>query len=203
MQGNRPFVQKENFLVAKSARLGGFCLFLWTLVACSPTHGLVPLPQATGFYRLGAGDQVRVLTYNDPQLSNTFFVADTGTIAFPLIGIVQAAGETPQSLANELTKTLSSRGLLRDPSVSVEVMKYRPVFILGEVSKPGQYQYIPGMTMQSAVALAGGYTYRAITNTASAVRTEGINGNHPVNGRIIPETLLAPGDVVTIYERYF
>ncbi|GBR00874.1 polysaccharide biosynthesis/export family protein [Acetobacter oeni] len=174
------------------------------LMACSPTHGLAPLPPATGFYRLGAGDQIRVLTYNDPQLSNTFTVGDVGTIAFPLIGAVKAAGETSQGLASELSNALSSRGLLHNPSISVEVTQYRPIFILGEVSRPGQYQYLPGMTMQSAVALAGGYTYRAIKDTASAERTEGLKENQqPVTGKIKPDTLLAPGDVVTVYERYF
>ncbi|NHO19521.1 polysaccharide export protein [Acetobacter oeni] len=173
-------------------------------MACSPTHGLAPLPPATGFYRLGAGDQIRVLTYNDPQLSNTFTVGDVGTIAFPLIGAVKAAGETSQGLASELSNALSSRGLLHNPSISVEVTQYRPIFILGEVSRPGQYQYLPGMTMQSAVALAGGYTYRAIKDTASAERTEGLKENQqPVTGKIKPDTLLAPGDVVTVYERYF
>lgn len=179
------------------------CFLFSALVACSPTHDLAPLPQAAGAYRLGAGDQVRIITYNDPQLSNTFLVGDSGNIAFPLIGMVKAAGDTPQRLADELSDILKTRGLLYKPSVSVEVVQYRPVFILGEVSRPGQYQYTPGMTMQSAVALAGGYTYRAVMSTASAVRTEGVNGGKPVNGKITPETLLAPGDVVTIYERYF
>ncbi|NHN88966.1 polysaccharide export protein [Acetobacter sp. LMG 1627] len=173
------------------------------LAACSPTHGLKPIPSVSGPYRLGSGDQIRVLTYNDPQLSNTFMVSDAGTIDFPLLGTVRASGQTPQGFASALGHQLGSRGLLHQPSVSVEVAQYRPVFVLGEVQRAGQYNYLPGMTMETVVALAGGYTYRAIKNTASVVRTEGVAEGKAIQGKITPATSLAPGDVVTIYERYF
>ncbi|MBV1836586.1 polysaccharide export protein [Acetobacter estunensis] len=176
---------------------------LTILVACSPTHGLKPIPPVDGSYRLGAGDQIRVIAYNEPQLTNTFTVSDAGMIAFPLLGRVPTAGKTPGELAQEIGTDLSQQGLLHKPSISVEVTQYRPVFILGEVQKPGQYNYLPGMTMQTLAALAGGYTYRAITNTASVVRTEGTHDEHPVEGKIKPDSLLAPGDVVTVYERFF
>lgn len=173
------------------------------LAACSPTHGLKPIPPVTGAYHLGAGDQIRILTYNDPQLSNSFSVSDAGTIAFPLLGTVTAAGQTPENFAASLSGQLGTRGLLHKPSVSVEVTQYRPVFVLGEVQKPGQYNYLPGMTMETVVALAGGYTYRAIKNPASVVRTEGTPDGRPMKGKISEETYLAPGDVITIYERFF
>ncbi|MFT8720346.1 polysaccharide biosynthesis/export family protein [Acetobacter sp.] len=180
--------------------VGMSCFFV---AACSPTHGLRPIGDMSGVYKLGAGDQIRVLTYNDPQLSNTFVVSDSGTIDFPLLGTVRAVGQTPQGFAAALTNQLSNKGLLHKPSVSVEVAQYRPIFVLGEVSRPGQYNYLPGMTMETAVALAGGYTYRAIKDTASVVRTEGVVEERAVKGKIDPQTLLAPGDVVTIYERFF
>ncbi len=82
----------------------------------------------------------------------------------------------------------------------VEVIAYRPVFILGEVSKPGQYPFQPGMTVLTAVAVAGGFTYRAVEDYASVLRN---TGDKPVEGRAVGATLLAPGDVVTIYERVF
>ncbi|MFT8804836.1 MAG: polysaccharide biosynthesis/export family protein [Acetobacter aceti] len=173
------------------------------LAGCSPTHGLKPIPPVSGPYRLGAGDQIRILTYNDPQLSNAFSVSDAGTIAFPLLGTIEAAGQTPEGFASTLVRQLGSRGLLSKPSVSVEVTQYRPVFILGEIQKPGQYNYLPGMTMETLVALAGGYTYRAIKNPASVVRTEGTPDGRPLKGRLSEETYLAPGDVITIYERFF
>lgn len=208
----KSFVQKDmkmtdrtcgEWLKSRVGRVPILAALAGMAAACSPLHGLAPLPQVAGTYHLGAGDKVRVLTYNDTQLSNTFLISDAGNIAFPLMGTVKAAGETPQGLADELSQALSARGILHKPSISVEVAEYRPVFILGEVNRPGQYEYIPGMTMQSAVALAGGYTYRAITSAAGAVRTEGVAGGQPVSGKVTPATLLAPGDVITVYERYF
>lgn len=171
--------------------------------ACSAPGNLQPLPPPPASYLLGAGDTLRILTYNDPQLSNSFTVSDAGTIGFPLVGPVKAAGKTPDQLAADLSGVLGQRGVLNHPSVSVEIAQYRPIFVLGEVAKPGQYPYSPGMTMQSAVALAGGYTYRAVTDMAGAVRTEGMQGGRPVTGSVKPASLLAPGDVVTVYERYF
>ena len=86
------------------------------------------------------------------------------------------------------------------PSVAVEVSEFRPIFILGEVSKPGQYPYRPGMTLLSAVSVAGGFTYRAVESRASVVRTD---GKQSVEGQVSREALLQPGDVITIFERVF
>lgn len=106
------------------------------LAACSPTHGLKPIPPVTGSYHLGAGDQIRILTYNDPQLSNSFSVSDAGTIAFPLLGTVTAAGQTPSDFATFLGNQLGTRGLLHKPSVSVEVMQYRRYLFLERYRNP-------------------------------------------------------------------
>ncbi|WP_367159716.1 polysaccharide biosynthesis/export family protein [Kozakia baliensis] len=190
--------------VMKSSRTWLGAIAVLSISACSPTHGLPELssPDAAT-YRLGPGDQVRVLTYNDPQMSNTFTVGDDGRVAFPLIGTVTAAGLTPNELAERLTGILVHKGVLSKPSVSVEVAQYRPIFVLGEVNHPGEYRYIPGMTMQSAVALAGGYTYRAITNTAQDIRTEGTPDGKPLRGKIKPDSVLRAGDVITIMQRWF
>ncbi|GCE81594.1 polysaccharide export protein AceH [Komagataeibacter oboediens] len=153
-------------------------------------------------YHLGPGDQVRVITYNDPQLSNTFTVSDNGNIDFPLLGVVPAAGAAPPELAARISASLEKKGILTQPSVSVEVAQYRPIFILGEVNHPGQYPYQPGMTMLTAVALAGGFTYRAVTSHATDVRQEDLS-TAPHEGRISRATVLLPGDVVTIDERFF
>lgn len=179
-------------------------IVMLTAAGCSSTGGLPELASSdSSAYYLGPGDQVRVLTYNDPQMSNSFTVADDGTIAFPLVGTVAAAGLTPGGLAQRLSRILSGKGLLHNPSISVEVAQYRPIFVLGEVNRPGQYPYIPGMTMQSAVALAGGFTYRAVTDTAVDIRTDGMPGGKPVRGKIKPESVLRPSDVITIPERWF
>ena len=171
---------------------------------CTPGAHLPPLPPAqdTG-YALGPSDEIRVITYNEPQLTNTFTVGDNGSIAFPLIGTVQVAGMTADDAASTLSKSLVDKKLLREPSVSVQIMQYRPIFVLGEVSHPGQYPYQPGMTLLSGVALAGGFTYRAVTSYAGDVRNQGQQAGHAVEGKIGRATPLQPGDVVTIFERYF
>lgn len=172
------------------------------LPACSaPGAGLPPVPTAdTSNYRLGAGDQVRIITFADEQLTGEFRVNDGGTIALPLLGSMKAAGLTTGQLEGEVADALRQRNLYKDPSVAVEVIAYRPVFILGEVSRPGQYPYQPGMTVVTAVAIAGGFTYRAVEDAASIVRTT--NGK-AVEGLATRETYVRPGDVITVFERTF
>ena len=171
---------------------------------CAPGSNLPLLPPAQDAgYVLGPSDEIRVITYNEPQLTNSFIVGDNGTIAFPLVGTVQVVGLTAEDVASALSKSLVDKKLLRDPSVSVQITQYRPIFVLGEVSHPGQYPYQPGMTMLSGVALAGGFTYRAITGYAGDVRNQGEAAGHAREGKIGRATPLQPGDVVTIYERYF
>jgi polysaccharide export outer membrane protein len=172
------------------------------LAACTDSMAnLPPLPDAAvAQYKLGPGDQVRVITFSDEQLTGDFRVNDNGTIALPLIGPIKAAGLTTTELAGKVAGELEARNLYKNPSVSVEVTNYRPVFILGEVNRPGQYPYQPGMTVVTAAAVAGGFTYRAIDNEASIVRS---TGDHPVEGLAKRETPLQPGDVVTIHERIF
>jgi polysaccharide export outer membrane protein len=169
--------------------------------ACAPGRDLPPLPAYdASAYRLGAGDQVRVITYGETQLSGEFRVDDQGRIAIPLLGGVPAAGLTPQQLEEALVRQLRQRNLLRDPSVSVEVLAYRPIFVLGEIAKPGQYPYQPGMTVLTSAAVAGGFTYRAVQDYASVTRT--MNGQ-ATEGVAAPNAFLAPGDVVKIFERRF
>ncbi|KON66058.1 polysaccharide biosynthesis/export protein [Komagataeibacter europaeus] len=175
---------------------------LLALSCCASAHEPSFDAVDTRAYHLGPGDQIRVITYNDPQLSNTFTVSDNGNIDFPLLGTVPAAGSEPRDLAQRISASLEQKGILTQPSVSVEVAQYRPIFILGEVNHPGQYPYQPGMTMLTAVALAGGFTYRAVTDRATDVRHEDLN-TPAHEGRISRATVLLPGDVVTIDERFF
>jgi polysaccharide export outer membrane protein len=169
--------------------------------ACAPGAGLSALPtSSSAAYRLGPGDRVRIITLADESLTGEFHVGDDGNVALPMLGAVRAAGRTPADFGKAIAATLLRDGLERDPSVSVEVSAYRPIFVLGEVNKPGEFAYQPGMTVVAAVALAGGFTYRAIDDYASVVRTA---TGRPVEGRAERQTALAPGDVVTIYERRF
>ena len=171
------------------------------LSACTPGGDLPPLPSpASTGYTLGHGDRLRIITYGDDQLTGDFTVNDSGDIEVPLLGSVPAAGKTISELQSEMTFELSHRGLLRKPSVSVEISAYRPIFVLGEVSKPGPYPFQPDMTVVTAVAVAGGYTYRAVKSRAAVTR---MIDHHEVTGQATPETLVQPGDVITILERSF
>ncbi len=171
------------------------------LGACQPGSDLPPLPDAaTGPYRLGVDDQVRIITLGEEQISGQFRINDRGNIAIPLLGTIPADGLTTAELEDRIAQHLKEKKVLLDPSVSVEVLGYRPVFILGQVTKPGQYPYQPGMTVLTAVAVAGGFTYRAQTGFASILRK--IDG-HQVEGRVPRGTDVLPGDVITILDRYF
>jgi polysaccharide biosynthesis/export protein len=171
------------------------------LLSCAPGRDLPPLPQeATSGYRLGPGDVVRLITFGEDQLTGEFRVADSGTVALPLIGPIRAAGLTPADLEKSVDDALVRAKVLRNPSVSAEITAYRPIFVLGEVNKPGQYPYQPGMTIVSAVAVAGGFTYRAIDRYASVVRT---TDDQTLEARATRQSFVQPGDVVTIYERRF
>lgn len=150
-------------------------------------------------YRLGAGDRVRVTVFEQEGLTNTYSVDQSGYIAFPLVGAVAARGHTAQQLEGEIAAKLR-QGYLRDPDVSVEVDRYRPIFVMGEVGAAGQYSYVPGLTVQKAVAIAGGYSARA--NQESVDITRDINGK-VMTGRVRTSDPLLPGDTIYIRERLF
>ncbi|HUZ63452.1 MAG TPA: polysaccharide biosynthesis/export family protein [Acetobacteraceae bacterium] len=172
------------------------------LVGCAgPASDLPALPSApVGHYILGPGDTVRVITFDAEQLTGEFRVGDGGDISVPLLGNVHAAGMSTRQLGARLTAALVHTGMFKQPSVAVEVARYRPIFILGEVKKPGQYPFQPGMTVLTAVAIGGGFTYRAIKSAFSVVR---IVSGRSIEGRAVRRTPLAPGDVITVYERHF
>ncbi len=160
-----------------------------------------PLQNGTGgdVYTLGIGDRVRISTFNEPSLSGEFQVGGKGTISFPLIGDVPAQDKTGKQLEAVLVERLGA-GYIRNPRVTVEVLSYRPFFILGEVSRPGQYPTFDGMTLSRAIALAGGYTYRANRKQA-LIRHPGATQEQRVT--IDSDVRIQPGVVVRIGERYF
>ena len=149
-------------------------------------------------YQLGSGDRLRVIVFGEADLSGEFDVDGTGVVAFPLIGQVDAAGLTVRQFEMRVAEKLSD-GYLMDPRVSAEVLNYRPFYIYGEVETPGEYPYTTGMTVVNAVAVAGGYTYRANTGTVYISRDEGGEVAYPVS----PQVKISPGDVVRVPERYF
>lgn len=173
------------------------------LIGCSgPGAGLPPVPDVnTSVYTLGSGDQIRIITFGEQQLTGEFRVDAAGDIALPLVGEVHAGGLTPKQLEGAVGQALTRSKLYRNPSVSVEVINYRPIFILGEVVRPGQYPYQPAMTVVTAAAVAGGFTYRAVTNRFSIVRTS--TRQSTTEGGAGRETFVQPGDVITVFERVF
>jgi len=150
-------------------------------------------------YRLDAGDKLRIVVYGQEGLTNTYAVDAGGSITMPLIGAVRARGLTPAQFAAAVTARLK-HGYLREPHVAAEVETYRPFFILGEVTAPGQYPYVPNLTVESAVAIAGGFTPRAQRSGIRLTRT----GEAGVMQAVVPPgTLLRPGDTIVVGERWF
>jgi polysaccharide export outer membrane protein len=150
-------------------------------------------------YRLDAGDRLRVVVYGQEGLTNTYAIDAGGAITMPLIGAVPARGRTPAGLASEISAKLRG-GYIRDPSVAVEIEAYRPFFILGEVAAPGQYPYVPNMTVEGAVAIAGGFSPRARRDSVTLTHSD-----ESGTGRYLvpPGTSLSPGDTVLVGERWF
>ena len=176
---------------------------LGALAACAgPGSGLPRLPEeARSAYKLGPEDQLRISVFNDPRLTGEFRISDSGTLALPLVGTVRAAGLTTEELERAIEREMARKNLFRDPSVSAQVIKYRPVFVLGMVERGGEFPYQPGMTALTAVALAGGFNYRAIPDYVSITRIDA--EGKPVEYRAPPSALPQPGDVVRAFERRF
>ncbi|MEL6978556.1 MAG: polysaccharide biosynthesis/export family protein [Pseudomonadota bacterium] len=152
---------------------------------------------AQGEYQLDSGDRLRIIVYGEDDLSGEFEVDQSGSISFPLIGTVPGAGLSQRALEAELTTRLRD-GYLNQPRVSVEVLNYRPFFIIGEVNKPGSYPYQARLTVNQAVAVAGGFTYRADERDIEIKRADG-GLMEDVGGG----TVVLPGDTVRIKERFF
>jgi polysaccharide export outer membrane protein len=150
-------------------------------------------------YRLDAGDKLRVVVYGQEGLTNTYAIDAGGAITMPLIGAVPARGLTPSGLAAQITGRLRN-GYIREPSVAVEIESYRPFFILGEVAAPGQYPYVPNMSAESAVAIAGGFSPRAKRDAVTLTRTD---SRGSIRAIVPLGTPLSPGDTVLVGERWF
>jgi polysaccharide biosynthesis/export protein len=152
-----------------------------------------------GPYLLDTGDRLRVVVFGQEGLTNSYAVDATGNISMPLIGAVPAAGRSTEVLGREIASRLRG-GFIRDPSVSVEIETYRPFFIMGEVTAGGQFPFVNGMTVQNAIAIAGGFTPRA--NRWSIEVTRKVNGQ--LYRADVPLTHpMVPGDTIVVRERWF
>ena len=168
--------------------------------AASANYAVAPLQRRyDGAYRLDAGDRLRVVVFGQDGLTNTYAIDAGGAITMPLIGSVPARGQSPASLAADITARLR-RGFIREPSVAVEIESYRPFFILGEVAAPGQYPYVPNMSVESAVAIAGGFSPRARRDTVTLTHTDEAG---PLRTVVPLGTAINPGDTILVGERWF
>ena len=163
-------------------------------------YAAAPMPVVhDAAYRLDAGDKLRVVVYGQEGLTNTYAIDAGGSITMPLIGSVPARGRSPAGLASAISGKLRN-GYIREPSVAVEIEAYRPFFILGEVAAPGQYPYVPNMSVESAVAIAGGFSPRARRDHVTLTHTDASGSSRYV----VPlGTPLSPGDTVFVGERWF
>lgn len=153
-----------------------------------------------GAYQLGPGDRLRITVFGEEELTGEYQVGANGTLAFPLVGEVPAANMTPQQFASALATRLR-QGYLREPHVAASVIGYRPFYILGEVQTPGTYPYAANIDVLSAVAIAGGFTYRANRGRVF-IRRAGENEERAY--RLRDEAVrVFPGDTVRIGERFF
>lgn len=171
------------------------------VTACTSYHPAPPAFHAAinQPYVLDAGDRVRVTVFDQAGLTNTYAVDQSGYLSFPLVGSVVARGRTAKQLEADIAAQLRN-GYLRSPDVSVEIDRYRPIFVLGEVGAAGQYSYVPGMTVQKAIAASGGFSARA--QQADVDITRSVNGK-VMTGRVLISDPLLPGDTVYVRERLF
>ena len=163
-------------------------------------YAAAPMPVAyDAAYHLDAGDKLRVVVYGQEGLTNSYAIDAGGSITMPLIGSVPARGRTPAGLAAAIAARLRN-GYIREPSVAVEIEAYRPFFILGEVAAPGQYPYVPNMSVESAVAIAGGFSPRARRDRVTLTHTDASG-----SARVVAPlgTAVSPGDTVLVGERWF
>lgn len=150
-------------------------------------------------YRLGVGDKVRFTVFGEPDLSGTFEINALGRISLPLAGDIEAAGLDAGTFKSAAARRLSD-GFLKNPRITVEVVGYRPIYVHGEVRTGGEFPFKTGMRLRDAVALAGGYTYRANQGYVLLSRT----GNaHDARIRMPNDMLVMPGDNIRVPERYF
>lgn len=183
-------------------------LMFLALGACAMGYDAPPLdtgPQATSggtlskAYRLGVGDKLKVSVFGEDDLSGTFDVNAAGNVPMPLIGEIPARGRPIHDFQRAVSQKLAS-GYLKQPKVSVEVLNYRPIYIHGEVRKGGEFPFKSGLRIRDAIALAGGYTYRA-NKSHILITREGHDREYSLSTPTSMDVL--PGDNIRVPERFF
>jgi polysaccharide export outer membrane protein len=167
--------------------------------AAVPVSYAEALPYQPPPYTLDAGDKLRIVVFGQDGISNAYIVDAGGNVNLPLIGTVPARGITTQQLSQRITARLK-QGYVREPHVTVEVETYRPFFILGEVTTPGQYPYVADMTVEKAIAIAGGFAPRAYKQTVELTHTA---RGQQIKSDVPLSYPLRPGDTLLVKERWF
>jgi protein involved in polysaccharide export with SLBB domain len=175
--------------------------------ACASTVGDFPselapatISNPTEGYRLEPGNRIRVIVFDEPNMSGDFTLDGVGNIALPLAGNIPMSGQTAKEAGKRIEDVLRRSALLLNPSASVEIQTFRPFYVLGEVRQPGEFPYTTGLTVLSAIARAGGYDYRARQGEVVLVRPQ---GSEQRLYRATEFTPIAPGDVIKVFERRF
>ncbi len=181
------------------ARIFGLVLVLGLagLTACQPPPPLAPAANAP--WPLGPGDHLRIIVFEQNPLGGEFTIDEDGAVSLPLIGRTKLAGMLPAD-AEHLIADRLSQGFVKNPKVNIDVIHYRPIYVYGEVTKPGAYEFAGNIVVSSAVSLAGGFTYRAKTDGVTITRY-GDPDRHQYS--VTDATLVGPGDVIYVPERWF
>lgn len=188
------------FLKSLSFALLLVCAACGSAPAASPSlTAAAPTADPDMGYQLGPGDKLRITTYGEADLTGEFVVGDRGAVSFPLVGEVPAAKRSVADFKASLVAALKD-GYLQDPRMTVEVISYRPYYVLGEVTKPGEYPYANGLTVLNAVAAASGFTYRANTKKVF-IKRAGADAEEAMP--LTATAKVQPGDTIRIGERYF
>ncbi|HZW26314.1 MAG TPA: polysaccharide biosynthesis/export family protein [Gallionella sp.] len=151
-------------------------------------------------YRLGSGDIISITVFEEKELSlEKIKLSDAGSISYPLLGEIKVKGLTVSELQQKVISGLKGTYLI-NPLVTVSVDQYRDVFVNGQVHKPGNYPYQPGLTVRKAVSIAGGFKDRANKDTVSIIHE---HQDKPAAVKGEPGTLVEPGDTITVEESFF
>lgn len=170
------------------------------VAAIAPVEAGVFHEDLMSSYALGAGDKLKITVFGEADLSGTFLVNEEGFISMPLIGGIKAKGMTITAVRNDITEKLAD-GYLVNPSVAIEVAEFRPVYVMGEVKLPGSYSFVADMSVRNAVAIAGGFTYRANQKSITVMRQDDQGQSYKTE--LGPDDKMLPGDIITIRERFF
>ena len=193
-------ILRSMFVRALTPALLAGCLIGVTGCAMEPSPPMADVqdvPTLDRAYVLGGGDKLRIVVFNEAELSREYEIDGAGKVSMLLVGQVQAAGLSPREFSTQLAEKLKT--YLRNPKVSVDVLSYRPFYVLGEVNKAGEYPYRSGMNVFSAIAAAGGHGYRANTHVVYIQRGDDEERGYETTTRVP----IFPGDVIRVPERYF